>query len=45
MGVAETTELLVDRLRGTHNNLELIKLVTESDFAENVRSKMRDMEY
>ncbi len=45
MGVAETTELLVDRLRGTRNNLELIKLVTESDFAENVRSKMRDMEY
>ena len=32
MGVAETTELLIDRLRGTRNNLELIKLVTESDF-------------
>jgi transcription termination factor Rho len=45
MGVAEITELLIDRLRGTRNNLELIKLVTESDFAENVRSKMRDMEY
>ena len=45
LGVAETTELVIDRIRGTRNNIELVKLITESDFAENLRSKMRDMEF
>lgn len=45
MGVAETTSLVIDRVRGTRNNLDFVKLITESDFAENIRSKMRDMEF
>jgi transcription termination factor Rho len=45
MGVAETTSLIIDRIRGTRNNLEFTKLITESDFAENIRSKLRDIEF
>ena len=42
--MCETTELVRQDQR-TRNNIELVKLITESDFAENVRSKMRDMEF
>ncbi len=38
LGVAETTELLIDRLLHTRNNVELAQLISKSTFAENVRA-------
>ncbi|MGE5598590.1 MAG: transcription termination factor Rho [Bacteroidota bacterium] len=39
LGVAETTELLVDRLSSTRSNQELKEMVLTSSFAENVRRR------
>ena len=38
LGTAETTDLLIDRLTATKSNEELVDLVLNSTFAENVRS-------
>lgn len=38
LGTAETTDLLIDRLMNTKSNDELIDIVINSAFAENVRS-------
>ncbi|MBE3574162.1 MAG: transcription termination factor Rho [Firmicutes bacterium] len=42
LGVAETTELLLDRLMHTKNNKELAQLVIKSRFADNVRAKSEE---
>ncbi|MGE5551597.1 MAG: transcription termination factor Rho [Bacteroidota bacterium] len=39
LGVAETTELIVDRLTSTRTNQELKEMVLTSSFAENVRRR------
>jgi transcription termination factor Rho len=38
LGVQETTELLIDRLKNTSSNQELVELITKSQYAENMRS-------
>jgi len=38
VGTAETTDILIDRIMHTKSNAELIDLVINSTFAENVRS-------
>ena len=39
LGVAETTELIVDRLTSTRSNQEFKEMVLTSSFAENVRRR------
>ncbi len=39
LGATETLELLLERVRNTKSNQELLQLVTTSTFAENVRNK------
>ena len=42
LGVAETTELIVDRLTSTRSNQELKEMVLTSSFAENARRRASD---
>ncbi|MGE5528407.1 MAG: transcription termination factor Rho [Patescibacteria group bacterium] len=42
LGVAETTELLVDRMAASRSNQELKEMVLNSSFAENVRRRAAD---
>ena len=39
MGVAETTELVLDRLKHSRTNRDLINLINKSTFADNVRAQ------
>lgn len=39
LGIAETLDLVLERVTNTKNNQELLKLISESAFAENVRNK------
>jgi transcription termination factor Rho len=42
LGVAETTELLLDRLTASSTNKELAQIVIKSPFAENIRERKDD---
>jgi transcription termination factor Rho len=42
LGVAETTELLLDRLTVSNTNKELAQIVIKSPFAENIRERKDD---
>lgn len=42
MGVAETTELLLDRLKHSRTNRDLVNLIIKSTFADNVRAQSND---
>ena len=39
MGTMETLELVLERLSSTANNKELLPLILQSKFADNVRNK------
>lgn len=39
MGVAETTELVLDRIKHSRSNRDLINLINKSTFADNVRAQ------
>ncbi|MDI3281189.1 MAG: transcription termination factor Rho [Bacillota bacterium] len=45
LGVAETTELLLERLTNTRSNKELAALILNSTFAENLRAKAEESRY
>jgi transcription termination factor Rho len=42
LGVAETTELLVDRITASRSNQELKEMILTSSFAENARRRATD---
>ncbi|MBO8125772.1 MAG: transcription termination factor Rho [Firmicutes bacterium] len=44
LGVAETTELLLDRLKHSRSNKDLVNLIIKSSFADNVRAQSNNWE-